>query len=237
MNLLLLEEQQLQSDNCAMLSERQQNHVQNVLRAEDGTQLKVGLLNGSVGTALLHRQATHTSLRQVSFDYSAPPQLPVTVILALPRPQMIKRILQTIACMGVRKLVFIQTGKVEKSFWQSPSVTDSAIREQLILGLEQAGATQLPVIEKHTRLRPFVEDILPSMLQNTTALVAHPGNYPGCPQLGSDAPALVAIGPEGGFTENEVDWFHRAGFKPFQLGQRILKVETAVPVILARLYN
>ncbi|WP_018415930.1 16S rRNA (uracil(1498)-N(3))-methyltransferase [Teredinibacter turnerae] len=236
MNLLLLEAHQFQSTTEAALSERQTQHIQRVLKAGNGSRLKVGVVDGKLGSGCLHQTDGGCQLTDIQLDSTPPAPLPLSLVLALPRPQMIKRILQTAACMGVARVHLLQTAKVEKSFWQSPAVTDSAIREQLILGLEQAGATQLPQVEKHCRFRPFAEDILPGIAGGRTRLIAHPGDYPECPRLAKNEAAILAIGPEGGFTEGEVTYFLNAGFAAFQLGARILKVETAVPVTLAKLY-
>ncbi len=236
MNLLLLEAHQFQSATEATLSERQTRHIQQVLKARTGSLLKVGVIDGKLGYGCLHQTDGGWRLTDIQLDTAPPAPLPLSLVLALPRPQMIKRILQTAACMGVARIHLLQTAKVEKSFWQSPAVTESAIREQLILGLEQAGATQLPQVEKHCRFRPFAEDALPGIADGHTKLIAHPGDYPACPRLAKNETAVLAIGPEGGFTEGEVSYFLNEGFAAFQLGPRILKVETAVPVTLAKLY-
>lgn len=237
MNLLLLEQHQLVDGTEARLTDAQVRHIIQVLRAEPGAQLKVGRLNGSLGRGQLAHTDGHYHLTNLALDKPAPANLPTTLILALPRPQMIKRILQTVACMGVSRICLIQTAKVEKSYWQSPAVTDQAIHEQLMFGLEQAGATQLPTVEKYLRFRPFAEDRLPEFTPMTHKLLVHPGPFPPCPRLADNQPSLLAIGPEGGFTEQEVAYFTAAGFTPIQLGPRILKVEIAVPVTLARLYD
>lgn len=234
MNLLLLQPHQLLDNNRAILSSAQAQHVVQVLKLQVGDLLRIGLVNGNIGNARLLRLAPEIEVVIETLDQQPPPQLPLTLILALPRPQMIKRILQTIACMGVQKLCLLQTAKVEKSFWQSPSVSEAAIQEHLLLGLEQGMATQLPEVTKHTRFRPFAEDELASLSHGSNKIIAHPGAYPPCPAM-HDRATVLAVGPEGGFTEKEVDSFLRSGFNPVQLGPRILKVETAVTALLAKL--
>lgn len=110
-----------------------------------------------------------------------------------------------------------------------------AIREQLILGLEQARDTVLPEIVIEKRFKPFVEDRLPAMTEGTLGLIGHPGDYPACPR-GLAEPVTLAIGPEGGWIPYEVDLLAKAGMQPVQLGARILRVETAVTALLARLF-
>jgi len=238
MNLILLEAHQCESpDHVISLDLRQSDHLRKVLKVTPGDTLKVGQINGLKGTARVATIAEVVTLDQLTLDQAPPPTLPLTLILALPRPQMIKRILQTVACMGVERLCLIHSSRVEKSFWQSPAATDSAIREQLILGLEQGMATQLPSVGKYQRLRPFVEDSLATLTQGKHGFIAHPGqHYIGCPSLPLSVASVLAIGPEGGFSDKEVDWFSNGGLQPIQIGSRILKVETAVTALLARLY-
>ncbi|WP_045860476.1 16S rRNA (uracil(1498)-N(3))-methyltransferase [Teredinibacter purpureus] len=236
MNLLLLQAKHIQSASPIALSKKQSEHIINVLKLSTGDSLRVGVINGQMGYATVVSLGETVYIALQTLDQQPTPALPLTLILALPRPQMIKRILQTIACMGVERLCLIQTSKVEKSFWQSPAVTDESIESQLILGLEQGVATQLPIIEKHLRFRPFAEDTLPSLTTAQNSYIAHPGPYSECPRLSLEQRATVAIGPEGGFSEQEVGYFEKCGFTPVQMGARILKVETAVTALLAKLY-
>jgi len=237
MNLVLLTDQQFTDSDTAILSDRQQQHLQKIVNAESGQVITVGKLNGYIGKAQLICDSQTWRAKIIHLDQPPPNRLPLTLILGLPRPQMIKRILQTVATMGVKKLILLQTAKVEKSFWQSPAVTETAIEHQMILGLEQGLDTVLPIIEKHTRFRPFIEDFLAQQMINVPRWIAHPGTASPPPQLSHAQENIVAIGPEGGFTEKELEYFTSVGFNGFHLGERILKVETAIPVILARLFS
>ncbi len=168
-------------------------------------------------------------------DQPPPAKLPITLLLALPRPKMLRRVLQTIAAMGVPKLVLLNSYRVEKSFWQTPFLDPAAIRENLVLGLEQARDTVLPEIIVEKRFKPFVEDRLPALAAGSLGLVGHPGPWPACPRA-VEKPVTLAIGPEGGWIPYEVDKLREAGLHPVQLGERILRVETAVSALLARLF-
>lgn len=235
MNLILLEASQLISDSDARLSERQAQHVLNILRGAEGDYVSVGLLNGKIGRGRIEiKSPSLIFLRELTLTDNAPPPLPLTLILALPRPQMLKRILQTVSMFGLESLILIHSNRVEKSFWQSPSATEKAIREQLILGLEQAKDTRLPEVHHFKRFREFIEDHCPEFSHRREKYVAHPGLYPICPCAQAKQASIIAIGPEGGFTEFEMGMWQKAEFNPVQLGPRILKVETAVTSVLAR---
>lgn len=235
MNLLLLEDADFVAADRVVLEGRRLKHLQEVHRAEAGDQLRVGRLGGLMGSGtLLALDASRAEL-QIQLDQPPPAKLPLTLLLALPRPKMLRRVLQTVSAMGVPRLVLLNSYRVEKSFWQTPFLQPAAIREQLILGLEQARDTVLPEVLVEQRFKPFVEDRLPSMAAGSLGLVGHPGDYPACPRA-VEQPVTLAIGPEGGWIAYEVDKLGEAGLAPVQLGERILRVETAVAALLARLF-
>lgn len=235
MNLLLLEDGDFIAADRVLLQGRRLKHLQEVHRAEVGDSLRVGRLGGLMGQGQLLRLDSDAAELQISLEQSAPAKLPLTLLLALPRPKMLKRVLQTVASMGVPRLILLNSYRVEKSFWQTPFLQPEAIREQLILGLEQARDTVLPEVIIEKRFKPFVEDQLPQLAAGSLGLVGHPGDYPACPRAVTQ-PVTLAIGPEGGWIPYEVDKLQEAGLAPVQLGERILRVETAVPALLARLF-
>ncbi len=235
MNLLLLSSDDFIAENRVRITDRRLQHLNTVNKASAGQTLRAGLLGGLQGNALVLSINEDAAELQVDFHSPPPAKLPITLLLALPRPKMLRRTLQTIASMGVAKLVLINSYRVEKSFWQTPFLQPEALHEQLILGLEQARDTVLPEIILAKRFKPFVEDELPAMAANTRGLIAHPGDYPECPRALSE-PVTLAIGPEGGWIPYEVELLSQAGLNPVQLGERILRVETAVPALLARLF-
>ena len=235
MNLLLLEDADFTADDRAILRDRRLAHLHEVHRAQVGDSLRVGRLGGLMGEARLLRLDASEAELAVTLDQPPPAKLPLTLLLAVPRPKMLKRTLQTISAMGVARLVLVNSYRVEKSFWQTPFLQPAAIREQLLLGLEQARDTCLPEVSLEQRFKPFVEDRLPQMLAGSRGLVAHPGDFPACPRA-LDEPVTLAIGPEGGWIPYEVEMLRAAGLSPVQLGERILRVETAVPALIARLF-
>ncbi|QEW05798.1 16S rRNA (uracil(1498)-N(3))-methyltransferase [Nitrincola iocasae] len=237
MNLILLYPGELSNSTAVVLKDRRFEHIRDVHRAQPGDSLRVGMLDGAIGAARVVR-LDRLSV-ELEVDFSAPRQppapLPVILVLALPRPKMFKRIMQTVATLGVKEIWLIHSYRVDKSYWSSPLLSDSMIQAQLLLGLEQAGDTLMPRVEIRKRFKPFVEDELPGLLADRQGWVAHPYDAEPCPPA-SNAPALVAVGPEGGFISYEVDKLQEAGLHRLSLGSRILRVETAVPVLLSRLF-
>ncbi len=235
MNLILLEAGDFSAPDLASLSGRRLQHVLAVHRAVVGDRMRVGVLDGLMGEGeILHLDDQRLDLR-VRLDTPPPAKAPVILLLALPRPKMLKRILQMVTTLGVEELVLLNSYRVEKSFWDSPWLRPEAIREQLLLGLEQARDTVLPRVTLAPRFKPFVEDVLPGLMADgRRGLLAHPGSGESCP-CDVAGPLLLAIGPEGGFIPYEVEKLREAGLSSVELGARILRVETAVAVTLGRL--
>lgn len=238
MNLALIQDTDIISHSgdflSAHLTGRQHEHIVSIQKLGPGRELQVGLINGKIGRAVINAQDESSTEIEVSLSQEPPAPNPIKLVLALPRPLMLKRVLQTVSSMGVKEIHLINSNKVEKSYWQSPQLNDAELHEQLLLGLEQGVDTILPNIFKHQRFRPFVEDILPGFLADKRGFVAHPAPDADAPEMGLEE-AYLAIGPEGGFTDYEVEKLQEAGMKALSLGPRILRVETAVPVLLAKL--
>jgi len=236
MNLiLLLPEDGIDGAGRVRLRGRRLGHVLDVHRAAVGDELRVGLLGGDIGIGRVLLLTPDVLEMEVRLDRSPPPPLPVTLILALPRPKVLRRVLRTASSMGVKRIVLLNARRVEKSYWQSPYLETAAVTEQLMLGLEQARDTVLPEVAIRPLFKPFVEDELPGLISRTLPLVAHQAAAVECPRC-VDRTVTLAIGPEGGFIPYEVEKLAGCGFTPVRLGERILSTETAVPALLARLF-
>lgn len=245
MNLLLFAAHELSPHQTLEITDsRRLDHLLKIKRVKERDYLEAGLENGLMGTAQVLQSSQEKITLKVELANPPPTTLPLTLLIGLPRPKMLKRILQSTIALGVKDIYLINSVKVEKSFWLSPLLEPEALHEQMVLGLEQAKDTQFPNIYLKKRFKPFVEDELPSLLKrqsdaakgNHRALIAHPGGYPPCPADLSGA-CTLAIGPEGGFIPYEVEKLQDAGFDPVQMGPRILRVETAVPALTHRLFG
>lgn len=234
MNLILLEENDFTAPNTVTLVGRRLQHVLAVHRASVGDTLRVGLINGLMGDGVISSLDTDALQLSVRLTLAPPAKQSVILLLALPRPKMLKRILQMVTTLGIEQLILLNSYRVEKSFWQSPWLSEAAIREQLVLGLEQARDTVLPGVTLAPRFKPFVEDQLPALLEGRCGWLGHPIDGATCPADVRE-PQLLAIGPEGGFIPYEIEMLQRAGLQTIDLGPRILRVETAVAVALAKL--
>jgi RsmE family RNA methyltransferase len=233
-NLILLEPEDFASATRVRLSGRRLAHVRDVHRARPGDTLRVGRLDGELGTGRVLSLDDGALELEVSLDTAPPAPSPVRLLLALPRPPSLRKVLQQATALGVKEFWLVHSRRVEKSFWHSHGLEPDALRRQLLLGLEQAGDTIVPRVELRRSFRPFVEDELPALLSGSRGLVAHPESPTPCPRALAE-PVTLVVGPEGGFLSHEIDLLAAQGVEPVGLGERVLRVETAVVALLARL--
>src|SRR5688500_13889547 len=230
MNLILLFPEDFISEDEVRLTGRRLAHVTGVHRAAAGDSLIVGIAGGGLGRGEVSRLDAEALEMRVTIDREPPKPLDVTLVLALPRPKVLNRVIASATSLGVKRIYLINAWRVEKSYWKSPRLSEENLLMQRVLGLEQARDTILPAIEVRRFFRPFVEEELPSIIEGRRALVAHPG---GTERVVPGEPVTIAIGPEGGFIAEEIASLERIGFATMSLGERILRVETAVAVALA----
>ncbi len=234
MNLLLLESGDLLAPDRARVAGRRLVHAREVLKAQGGSTLRVGVMDGPMGTAqvlALGDEALELALR---LEEAPPPKLPLTLLLALPRPKVLNRVLASAASLGVARIVLLNAWKVEKAYWKSPRMDPANLRAQLTLGLEQARDTVLPELGVERLFKPFVEERLPALLHGAVGIVADPSGEGDCPRSLS-GPTVLAVGPEGGWIPAELESLRRAGFNAVHLGPRILRTETALACLIGRL--
>ncbi len=237
MNLILLRPDDLDGA-CAMLRDRRADHIRTVHRAQVGDRLLVGVENGALGTGEVRSIDADAVCLEITLDRDPPSPPGVDLLLALPRPKMLRRVLAASASMGVKRIVLVNAARVEKSYFDTPHLRPEKVLEQLRLGLEQGRDTVLPEVLVRARFRPFVEDELPELWHAAERLIAHPGveRFPEACDVGdASRRAVVAIGPEGGWVPFELGLLENAGFQPFSMGAHILRVDTAVPAVLAQL--
>lgn len=242
MNRILIKRNELTDNDTVILSDYRAEHIITVLKPQIGDKLRIGVLNGSPGTGIVsHIQSTAKSSVTLKCTLNEAP-LPVSKIslmLALPRPKILKRLIPQIIALGIDELLLTNAAKVEKNYFATHWLKTQNLEKLIINGLEQSGDTRIPNISIIKKLKPFIEDELSNRFRKHNRLIAHP--YPVKPDTGnsaSDIPdstkqTLIAIGPEGGWDNYELKLFQNAGFTPFSMGSRILRSDTATIATLA----
>ena len=240
MNRILFEKAEI-ADGVAKCDGARAEHIVRILHGEVGQTLKTGELDGPVGTGtIVSVEETGTGWRvSVKVEHGSAGLEPwADVILAPPRPRVMKRLLPQLASLGVGTLVLVGAKKVEKDFWGATLLREENYRPLLVDGLMQAGTSAVPRVETRRSFRRFVEDELDGMFPQGDRVVAHPYAAGAKPSPGGGAKAgrlLLAVGPEGGWTDDEVAMLEAKGFRRFSLGKRILRTDTAAVALLAKL--
>ncbi len=237
MNLLLLEPADFTAGGGIRLTGRRLAHVRGVLAPEAGSTLRVGLLGGRIGTARVAAlTADELVLDPPALTEDPPPRAGIDLLLAMPRPKALAKLLPAIASLGVDRLVLTNAARVEKSYFAAGVVEPASVDALLRLGLEQARDTVFPEVLVRPLFRPFVEDECDQMLSDADLrLVAHPQASLPCPRRDGAGRVALAIGPEGGWVPFEIELLASRGFRPVSLGPRVLRVETVVPLLVGML--
>eukprot|EP01036_Dinobryon_divergens_P024600 gene24600-33068_t len=240
-------------------------HIKNILKLEVDENLKCGILN--VGCTDNSKLLTSESGKGISIAIGKLEELVksgrprVDLILAVPRPLRLERLLSMISCQGVGRIILVGANKVEKDFFGSHLFRrPKDLEHELVLGLSQA-ATEcfLPEIMVRKNLHKFLLKEFDELYPSSYGIIAHPFPAQGndnltCLQGENSASAsgrifteldslrlsqrvVVAIGPEGGWEEEEVRQFEAKGFKRTQLGSRILRTDIAVTAALALVHD
>ena len=245
MNCILLPETSFQNGSAYINDLTQITHVNKVLTAKVGDTLKIGQLDGKLGSAIIKDIAPDSiQLSDIQLTINPPPKLNLTVVLALPRPKVLRRLIMDMTALGVNDIILINSYRTQKSYWQSPML--ARLDEFVLEGLQQGVDTVAPRISLQKRLKPFVEDKLASLMTNR-AIVAHPysalsfAQYVQHHQLenlesphNSALPSMVFIGAEGGWIDYEIDLLAEQGCTAVNIGARILRTEAAVNVIVGQ---
>lgn len=235
MNVLLLNSSCFDGNQAIISDANQLTHIKTVLKANIGDALKIGCLGGRLGCGVLADiNDCRAVLTQVVLDMPPPQKLGVTLMLALPRPKVLRRLIMDMTAMGVNHIVLVNSVRTDKSYWGSPLL--ARLDEFVIEGLQQGVDTVPSVITLAKRFKPFVQDELPAVIGENQAVVFHPydslpfGMF--CHQHG--LPQFIAIGAEGGFVPYEIELLRSVGVVPVGLGSRILRTESAVNAVLGR---
>lgn len=239
MNLILLERDEIGADGTALLSGNHARHVREVLKAVPGEEIRIGVIDGLLGTATVVADGPVIQM-QCRFSPNTPPVPRVDLLLAMPRPKVMNRLWPVLAALGVGRVMISNAWKTERNYFDTHVLEPAHIRRGLIEGLQQARDTRLPQVSIHRQFKKLVEEKLNGFGPYAARLVAHPGaeGFPlaklaGLPQAGR---VLLAVGPEGGWTPFELALLAAHDFAAVSWGERTLRTDTACGVLLGALH-
>lgn len=225
MNLILFQSTEI--ERPLPLTDPRAEHILKVLRREIGDTFDVGLLNGPHGKATL--VAIETNKLVLSFTWSdAPPSAdPISLIIGLPRPQTARKILQEATTLGIAALHFVTTDRGEASYAQSTLWTTGEWQRHVQMGAAQAFCTRVPDVTYGQSLADIIATLPIDSARFALDNYEAPSALSKCHPLG-DTPVVLAFGAERGWTTGERDLLRQNGFTLAHLGERVLRLETAV---------
>jgi RsmE family RNA methyltransferase len=233
MNRILFEAHEVTVTGGAVRIEgRRARHVREVLRGRPGQTVRVGILDGPVGEATIAARDASAVTLDCRFETQPPPRSGIDLVLALPRPKAMKRLWAMLAMLGADRVFLVNAARVERDYFDTQWIDPVHLRPLLIEGLEQSGDTRMPVVEVRRRLKPFVEDECPALFAGAARFLAQPGPAVGGLPAGGGRLAL-AVGPEGGWTDYEIELLRSHGFLCFSLGWRRLRTDVACVSLMA----
>ena len=243
MNLILLDPNEVKGSgdvSDVSLSGVRADHLLNVLKVAPGHHVRVGVLDGPCGVGTVQSIADGTVALRCAFDTSVAPQPRVDLLLALPRPKVMRRLWAQIAALGIGQIILTNAERVERNYFDTHVLTPECYRPLLIEGLQQARDTRLPKVSIHRRFKVLVEDELGGLFQRGLRLVADPiAERPAGAVVREslEERILLAIGPEGGWNDFETNLLEAHGFQAVGLGSRTLRTDTACIALLALVHD
>jgi RsmE family RNA methyltransferase len=236
MNLIILKPEDLSDEGLAELTDGRAKHIRSVLKAEPGQSVRIGMLNGPVGRGTVIGTGKDRVCLECAFTGEMPQRPAIDLLLAMPRPKVMKRLWAQLAALGLGRIVIVNASKVERFYFDSHVLEPEYYTKLLIEGLQQACCTQLPEVMIRERFKPFVEDELDDLFGDHLKLLADPS---GERRISDFEPAgwrtVLAVGPEGGWIPYELEMLQKYGFELFGMGRRILRTDTACIALLSTL--
>lgn len=204
-----------------------------------GIEVKGSVLGEGRGRCRVLSLAPERIEFEVTLDVPIADRSGVHLIVGVPRPQTVKKVLHAATTGGVNSVHFVRSEKGERSYLQSRALERIEVDRHMHKGMEQAFDCVPPIVTVHERFRPFVEDFLPTLSDGGARIVAHTAAGPAlssCEPLmqNPQREVVLAVGGEAGWSEFEVSLFQQQRFQPISLGERILRVEEAVLVLLGQ---
>jgi 16S rRNA (uracil1498-N3)-methyltransferase len=243
MNLILCESDEVRADGAVTLTGVRAAHVREVLRVAAGDEVRVGVVDGPCGQGTVLAIDDDRVELSCRFDPVVPPRPAIDLLLALPRPKVMRRLWAQLAAIGVGRIILTNASRVERHYFDTHILHEATYRPLLIEGLQQARDTRVPRVSIHRQFRVLIEDELDGLCKDETRLVAHPAAHLGAVRsmttiVRESEPqrALLAIGPEGGWNAFELDLLQRHRFDAIAMGPRVLRTDTACIASLALLH-
>jgi 16S rRNA (uracil1498-N3)-methyltransferase len=235
-NLILLEPDEINADGTARLTGPRAEHIVHVLRATSDVSVRVGVLDGGTGLGRVTLGADGSVKLACELDAGVPSRPAVDLLLAVPRPKVMRRLWAQLAALGLGRIILTNAARVERNYFDTHVLSEACYRPLLVEGLQQARDTRVPQVTIRRRFKVLIEDELDALFPGGLRVVAEPAaeiSLTDALRDGARGRVLLAIGPEGGWTAFELDLLVAHGFQAVGIGPRTLRTDTACIALLA----
>lgn len=230
MNRILFEQRQSRYELPS--GDERLEHARNVLRVKEGDSLDIGVVNGPVGKGIVDQVEQGKITMDCEWGLEPPPLPPVTLAIALSRPQTMRKVLFEATTLGVSRILVFPAERSDPAYAQSRLWRTGQWREYLVRAAAQAFDTRIPIMEICSDSDACFEKLITTAERWVLDVHAPKGHHLPLSRQGECA---IVIGPERGWSRKEQFMFANKGLQAFQLGTRVLRVETAVVVALGLL--
>ncbi len=216
------------SGDRVILTDAEAHHLIHVMRAAPGLQVVLFDGGGDEFHAVVDRTGrsdVHLSiLSRERIDRELP--LSLTLGVALPKGDRQKWLVEKAAELGVGRIVPLLT---RRAVARPNEQTLNRLRRTVVEASKQCGRNRLMQIDEPRSWADFLAETA----GEPNRLLAHPGAATQFAIHGKKTECFLAVGPEGGFTDEEATAALDAGWPSVNLGPRILRVETAALALTA----
>lgn len=239
MNLILFDADDLRTDATVDATGVQARHLVTVLKVQQRQQVRIGMIDGPFGVGTVTAIADGRVTLRCTFDRNTPERPEVDLLLALPRPKVMRRLWAQLSALGVGQVILTNAEKVERDYFDTHLLRPEGYRPLLLEGLQQARDTRMPLVSVHKQFRKLIESDLDGLVPSGRRLVAHPGGETSIRGALGTAPGrvLLAVGPEGGWNDFELSLLRSQGFTSVTMGPRTLTTTTACIALLTLVHG
>ena len=218
--------------DVATLSDDQAHHLINVMRAKVGDAVELFDGRGTTHIAVIDSVSKKSLTLSITDTSNAPdPSRPLTIAAALPKGDRQKFMIEKMVELGVTEFVPLIT---QRGVAAANEKSMQRIEKQIVEATKQCRRDYLMRLSPATE----VDELSQRFAARTICLIADPyAETSLVEQIAGDQPVIVAVGPEGGFTDGETDTLRSSGWSTVSFAPHILRVETAAIAAAAILHS
>jgi 16S rRNA (uracil1498-N3)-methyltransferase len=211
------------------LSGSEAHHLGRVLRLKPGQQVVLFDGRGAEATAEIMTVTRHTAELRVLSTHSEVADATAEIILAtaVPKGDRLRWLVEKATELGVSRFVPLIT---QHSVVEPGDGKLDKLQQTVIAACKQSGRNTLMTVDAPIQWGEFIGGQCAGRL----TLIAHPsGATPSGSQCEVESPINLVVGPEGGWTESEIEQGKAAGAHLISLGPHILRIETAAVALVS----